>query len=66
MIESIDMKLFNDELSALLKKHGAAIIAKSNVSDANDFKVEIGFQVGFDNNHWIGRHHVTGFDLNRS
>ncbi len=57
----VDLELFDKELAELLKKHNAAIIAKSN-KDSQDSSVEIGFQFGI-HNKWYGRHHITAFDI---
>ena len=58
----VDFELFKKELAELLDKHGAAIIAKSGRGIQHDCSVEIGFQFGI-HNKWVGRHHVTGYDL---
>lgn len=52
---------FNKELAELLRKHGSAIIAKSN-NNEEDLSVEIGVQFGI-HNKWYGRHHITPNDL---
>lgn len=55
------MEEFKKELADLLRKHGAYIIAKSNLND-DDLSLEIGFQQGMKNT-WSGRFHLGSFDL---
>ena len=50
-----------EELSILLSKYKAALICRS-VND-NDNSVEIGIQDCKAGNLWLGRHHLTGYDL---
>ena len=54
--------LFQYELSQLLNKYGYAIICESQKNE-NDTTVQIGFQDSKMINTWVGRHHVTGYDL---
>ena len=60
------MEDFKLELAALLRKHKVAIVCHSNKNN-NDFSVEIGFQnmnMKYDfKTEWVGRHHVTSYDL---
>lgn len=58
------MKEFKKELAELLEKHNVALICQSN-KDKKDMSVEIGFQAMSDGfkNEWIGRHHITNYDL---
>ena len=53
---------FKNELAELLRKHGVAIIAKGG-KDPDDLLAEVGFQFNYIHNKWIGRHHVTAYDL---
>lgn len=59
MNELIEFKV---ELANLLRKHDVAIIAKGG-RDPDDLIAEVGFQFKHIHNKWIGRHHVTAYDL---
>lgn len=56
-------KEFEKELSELLNRYGMAIICESQKNE-DDTSVQIGFQDCNFRNTWVGRHHVTGYDLN--
>ena len=53
---------FKNELAELLRKHGVAIIVKGG-KEPDDLLAEVGFQFNYIHNKWIGRHHVTAYDL---
>ena len=55
------MKDLTEELSILLSKYKVALICRS--ANDNDSSVEIGIQDCKANNLWLGRHHLTGYDL---
>ena len=61
MIVSNELKEFKNELAILLRKHNVAIIAKTG-KEPDDLLSEVGFQFGI-HNKWVGRHHVTAYDL---
>lgn len=50
---------FYKGLSELLVKHKVAIIAKPNAFNDS----VIGFQSSLCDNHWTGRNHLTGYDI---
>ena len=56
------MEEFKKELAELLRKHEMYIVAKSNLNN-KDYSVEIGFQTGFENTNWVGRHHLGAYDI---
>ena len=56
------LKSFQDELAALLRKYDVAIIAKAG-KEPEDLLAEVGFQFNYIHNKWVGRHHVTAYDL---
>ena len=53
---------FKKELAELLKKHNVALVCRSK-DNARDLSVEVGFQDNYCDVDWIGRHHVTDYDL---
>ena len=59
------LSVFQKELAALLRKHNAAIIAKGG-KEPDDLIAEVGFQFNHMHNKWVGRHHVTAYDLDNN
>lgn len=57
-----ELNKFQKELAALLRKYDVAIIAKGG-KDQDDLLAEVGFQFNHIRNTWVGRHHVTAYDL---
>tara|TARA_R110000822_G_scaffold307119_1_gene433858 strand:+ start:705 stop:896 length:192 start_codon:yes stop_codon:yes gene_type:complete len=57
-----ELNAFKVELANLLRKYDVAIIAKGG-KEPDDLLAEVGFQFNHIHNKWIGRHHVTAYDL---
>lgn len=58
------MSEFKKELAYLLKKHKASLVCESK-NNPSDYSVELGVQRSDLRNEWLGRHHITPFDLCR-
>jgi len=56
------MSDLKQDLSFALLNNGAALICRSK-NNEDDFSVEIGIQNHKGENEWLGRHHVTSYDL---
>ena len=57
-----EFEKFKSELAILLRKHDVAIVAKGG-KEPDDLLAEVGFQFYHIHNKWVGRHHVTAYDL---